>query len=82
MLQIFIEILVPVFLVVGVGFTVARTAETSPKNLTPRPTGFLEPVFVFDVLSNADLEADFVTSVVLIGTLVSAITLPVVITLL
>ena len=64
MLQVFIEVLVPVFLVVGVGFTVARTAGITPKNLTSLAYWVLGPVFVFDVLSNADLEASAVSKIV------------------
>ena len=64
MLQIFIEVLVPVFLVVGIGFSLARAVGTTPQNLTSLAYWVLGPVFVFDVLSSADLEAGAVSRIV------------------
>lgn len=56
MIQVFVEVLVPVFLVVGVGIVLAQTVGVKQQNLTSLAYWVLGPVFVFDVLSNADLE--------------------------
>lgn len=64
MLQIFVEVLVPVFGVVAVGFALARTTGTTPQNLTSLAYWVLGPVFIFSVLSNADLEAGAVGRIV------------------
>jgi len=64
MLQIFVEVLVPVFAVVAVGFVLARAIGTTPQNLTSLAYWVLGPVFVFSVLSTADLEAGAVGKIV------------------
>ena len=79
MALVFLEVLVPVFLVVGTGFLLARTVGTTPKNLTTLSYWVLGPVFVFSVLSNAALDAGAVgriagitaLTMVLVGALVA-----------
>jgi predicted permease len=56
-LGIFIEVLVPVFLVLGIGFIVARTLHVAPQPLAALSYWVLGPVFFFSILSTADLEA-------------------------
>lgn len=57
MLGIFVEVLVPVFLVLGIGFVVARTIGVTPQSLATISYWVLGPVFFFDILYNADLDA-------------------------
>lgn len=57
MLGIFIEVLVPVFLVLGIGFVVARTIGVQPQALASLSYWVLGPVFFFSILSTADLDA-------------------------
>ena len=64
MLGIFVDVLVPVFLVVGIGFALARAVGAKPRTLTALSYWVLGPAFVFDILSNADLEAGEVAKVV------------------
>ena len=64
MLQIFIEVLVPVFLILGAGYLVARLTGITPQNLTTLSYWVLGPVFVFSVLSTADLSAGAVGKIV------------------
>ena len=64
MLGIFVDILVPVFLVVGAGFVLARTVGIKPEGLATLAYWVLGPVFIFDILSGADLEAGEVARIV------------------
>ena len=64
MLGIFVETLVPVFLVVGTGFVIARTIGGKPETLATLAYWVLGPAFVFDILSTASLDAGDVARVV------------------
>lgn len=64
MLGIFVDILVPVFLVVSAGFLLARTVGVKPHGLATLAYWVLGPVFIFDILSGADLEAGEVARIV------------------
>lgn len=64
MLGIFINILVPVFVIVGVGYTVAKTVGAKPQSLATLSYWVLGPVFVFDILSKASLGAGEVVRIV------------------
>lgn len=64
MLGIFVETLVPVFLVVGIGFAIARIIGARPHTLATLAYWVLGPAFVFDILSTANLDAGDVARVV------------------
>ena len=64
MLGIFVETLVPVFLVVGTGFVIARTIGARPDTLATLAYWVMGPVFVFDILSTATIDAGDVARVV------------------
>lgn len=64
MLGIFVDILVPVFLVLGIGFAIARMVGATPQTLATLAYWVLGPIFIFDILSNADLEAGDVARIV------------------
>lgn len=64
MLGIFVEILVPVFIVVGIGFVVARLVGAKPQTPATLAYWVLGPIFVFDILSTASLEAGDVAKIV------------------
>lgn len=56
MLRIFVDVLVPVFLVVAVGFLVARAVDIKPAALTTISYWVLGPAFIFEILAGAELE--------------------------
>lgn len=64
MLQVLVNVLVPVFGVVGVGFALARLVGVGPPALASISYWVLGPVFIFDVLAKADLEAGVVGKIV------------------
>ncbi|MDF1597348.1 MAG: AEC family transporter [Acidimicrobiia bacterium] len=64
---IFIDTLVPVFLIVGVGYFLGPRLEIDARSLARAAYYVLAPAFIFEILSKADLEADVVLRVV--GTL-------------
>ncbi len=64
MLGIFVDILVPVFLVVGAGFALARTVEVKPQGLATLAYWVLGPVFIFEILSKADIAAGEIAKIV------------------
>jgi predicted permease len=63
-LGIFIDVLVPVFAVVGAGFVIARTVGGKPETLAVLAYWVLGPAFIFDVLATTDLEGVVVGKVV------------------
>ncbi|MDK1016438.1 MAG: hypothetical protein QGD95_02955 [Actinomycetota bacterium] len=76
MLSILVDILAPVFLIVAVGFVVAKTIGVKPEALAVLAGQVLilqmtmpAAVFTSLIALEHDMEPDFVTSVVLIGTL-------------
>ncbi len=86
MLSILVDILAPVFLIVAVGFVIAKTISVKPEALAVLGGQVLilqmaMPAAVFTSLIALEhyMEPDFVTSVVLIGTLLSIVSLPLVI---
>lgn len=76
MLSILVDTLAPVFLIVAVGFVVAKTIGVKPEALAVLAGQVLilqmampAAVFTSLIALEHDMEPDFVTSVVLIGTL-------------
>jgi len=63
-LQVFVDVLVPVFVVVGVGFAVARGVGIKSAALTTLAYWVIGPAFIFDVLAGADLDPSVVGKVV------------------
>lgn len=63
MFQTLAEVLVPVYLIVGVGFAVAKATPIKPESLATLAYWVLGPIFVFDVLADARLEAEVVGKV-------------------
>lgn len=64
MLQVLVEVLFPVFAVVGVGYAVARLMAVEPPALATLSYWVLGPAFIFDVLADADLAPEVVVGVV------------------
>lgn len=64
MLRVFIDVLVPVFIIVGIGFVVARGVGIKPAALTTLAYWVLGPTFIFDVLAGAELDPSVVGKVV------------------
>lgn len=64
MLQVLVDVLVPVFAVVAVGFALARVVGVEPKALATLAYWVLGPAFIFDVLASAELDPDVVVKVV------------------
>lgn len=64
MLQVLVDVLVPVYLVVGIGFAIARTVDVEPQALATLSYWVLGPAFIFDVLANAELDPGVVGKVV------------------
>ncbi len=64
MAGVFVEVLVPVFLVVGIGFFVARTVGVRPQGLATLSYWVLGPVFIFNALSGSSLDAGEVVKIV------------------
>lgn len=73
MLQVLVDVLVPVFAVVGVGFAVARVVGIEPATLASVAYWVLGPAFIFDVLAGAELAPDVVLKVVAATALAMAI---------
>ncbi|HEU4321095.1 MAG TPA: AEC family transporter [Acidimicrobiia bacterium] len=67
---------------VAVGFVTLLTLDGDPGRVVVLQAAMPAAVFTSLIALEHDLEADYVTSVVLVGTLLSAVTLPVVISLL
>lgn len=64
MLQVLVEVLFPVFAIVGIGYLVARYVGITPPALATLAYWILGPAFIFDVLADAELEASVVWRVV------------------
>lgn len=64
MAQVLVDVLVPVFAIVGVGFGVARLVGVRPPALASLSYWVLGPAFIFDVLAGAELDAEVVWRVV------------------
>ena len=64
LVPIFIDILVPVFVLVGVGYLLGPRLEIDARSLARSAYYVFAPAFIFQVLSKADLEADVVLRVV------------------
>jgi malate permease and related proteins len=84
LVSIFVEILLPVFLVVGAGTVAGRKLQLDTKSLSRLVYWVVGPVFVYSVLATADLSVGLVARIlgattVLVGTLVSIVTIPIVI---
>jgi len=63
-LDIFVETLVPVFLILVAGFIVARMLQARPETLATLSYWVLGPVFIFNILSSADIDAGEVARIV------------------
>ena len=64
MLQVFVEVLVPVYAIVVVGYAIARLVGIEPPALASLSYWILGPAFIFDVLAYAELAPDVVVGVV------------------
>jgi malate permease and related proteins len=64
MLQVLVDVLVPVYLVVGIGFVIARVLDPKPQALATLAYWVLGPAFIFDVLATAELDPGVVGRVV------------------
>lgn len=64
MLTVFVDVLIPVFIVVGIGFLVARTIGAKPQTAATLSYWVLAPAFIISVLSTAEFEAEQVFRIV------------------
>lgn len=64
MVQVFVEVLAPVFAVVAVGFALAPSVGVEPPALTVITYWILGPAFVFELLAGAELAPEVVGKVV------------------
>jgi predicted permease len=64
MLQVLVDVLVPVFAVVAIGFGLSRWVGIEPRALATLAYWVLGPAFIFDVLATAELDPDVVAKVV------------------
>lgn len=64
MLSVLADVLIPVYLVVGVGLLVGRVARVDHRPLATLAYWVLGPAFIFDVLASADLDPSVVGRVV------------------
>lgn len=72
MLEVLVNVLFPVFAIVGVGFGIARMVGVEPQALASLSYWVLGPAFIFAVLADADLAPEVVGKVV--GSTVLAMT--------
>jgi predicted permease len=63
-LQVLVNVLLPVFAIVAVGYLIARTVDVRPPALATLSYWILGPAFIFDVLATADLDPGVVGRVV------------------
>ena len=70
MLQVLVDVLVPVFAVVAIGFGLSKSIGIEPRALATLAYWVLGPAFIFNVLATAELEADVVVKVVAASALV------------
>lgn len=73
MLQVLVNVLLPVFAIVAVGYVVARTVDVRPPALATLSYWILGPAFIFDVLATADLDPGVVGRVVTSSALTMAL---------
>lgn len=73
MLQVLVDVLAPVFAIVGIGYLLAQTVDITPKALATLSYWVLGPAFIFDVLATAELEAAVVGKVVVASVLVMVV---------
>ena len=64
MLKVLVDVLVPVFAVVAIGFGLSRWVGIEPRALATLAYWVLGPAFIFDVLATAELDPDVVVKVV------------------
>lgn len=64
MFRVFIDVLVPVFAIVAIGFVIARAVRVEPSALAKLSYWILGPAFIFDVLATADLDPSLIVNVV------------------
>lgn len=68
MVQVFVEVLAPVFTVVAVGFALARSVGVEPPALTAITYWILVPALVFELLAGAELAPKVVVGKVVAST--------------
>lgn len=68
MLRVLVDILVPVYLIVAVGFTLSRTVRVQSQWLAGLSYWVLGPAFIFDVLATTELALGLVGQVVVAST--------------
>lgn len=73
MLQVLVDVLVPVFAVVGIGFGLSKLIGLETRSLATLAYWVLGPAFIFDVLATAQLDPDVVAKVVAISALVMVV---------
>jgi malate permease and related proteins len=62
--QVLLDVLVPVFAIVAVGYLMARVVGVESKTLATLAYWVLGPAFIFDILSEAELAPDVVLKIV------------------
>jgi predicted permease len=65
--RIFVDVLTPVFFIVGVGYLAAGRMKVDAGTLSKLAYWILGPAFIFDVLAGTDLQGDVVLRVVLVS---------------
>lgn len=73
MLQVLVDVLVPVFAVVAIGFGLSRWVGIEPTALATLSYWALGPAFIFDVLATAELAPEIVVKVVAASAVVMTI---------
>lgn len=64
MLRVFVDVLVPVFAIVAIGYLVARGVGIEPAGLTTLSYWVLGPAFIFEILAGAELDPAVITQTV------------------
>lgn len=72
-LQVLVDVLVPVFAIVALGYIMARVTDVESKTLATLAYWVLGPAFIFDILSEAELAPDVVLKIVAASVLVMVI---------
>jgi hypothetical protein len=65
--RIFVDVLTPVFVIVGVGYLIAGRMKVDAGTLSKLAYWILGPAFIFDVLAGTDLQGDVVMLVVVVS---------------
>ena len=73
LVPIFIDTLTPVFLVIGVGFFLGPRLEIDARSMARAAYYVFAPAFIFQILSNAALEAGVVIRIIAVLGLTSVI---------